>query len=438
MLGRMPYGGDVMHIFRNDFFFAVIVFVLLAAGRPDLVGASIYEWEYIDPGNPSLGKQQSANLLTNLSAEAGIDFPFISLRKAYLRDAVLNDAVLEDIDLTQAYLAGAQLRGADAWGTIFAKADLAGVDFTGAFISQSQFTDTTSSGFTQQQLVSTASYSRGYLSRVWLDRNDLSGWDLSDQIIDYSRFNHSTMIGADLSGSQLTGAKFISTDLGQADLSSATLVYADLSSTNLLDAVLFGADLRAATGVSQAEINSASDTRNLIYPDGSMSGGLHIESGETLMIRDEPTSQLVSSPVPDLVVHDVFKMKEGSTLRLQAQRNLISLRNGRIYMAPSVGEVYLAGTLELMWDSVIFSNFAYGFGRSSQIFSWGDALIHGEFDDIVVDPKFEENGYSLDTSEIYSTGRIRVLGGNIPEPSTSVLIGLLGFGWLGRRSWKRD
>ena len=59
--------------------------------------------------------------------------------------------------------------------------DLSGWDFSGAGGDGSRASDTTSTGFTKEQLYSTASYQEKNLQGIGLDGNDLSGWDFSGQ-----------------------------------------------------------------------------------------------------------------------------------------------------------------------------------------------------------------------------------------------------------------
>ena len=48
-------------------------------------------------------------------------------------------------------------------------------------VTGANFSDTTSRGFTQAQLASTASYQAKNLQGIGLGGNDLTGWDLSGQ-----------------------------------------------------------------------------------------------------------------------------------------------------------------------------------------------------------------------------------------------------------------
>ena len=73
-----------------------------------------------------------------------------------------------------------------------------GADFSGA----------TSHGFTKEQLYSTASYRNKNLFLLRLDRNNLSGWDFSNQNLQAASFEFSNLQGASLTGENLSGSSF--------------------------------------------------------------------------------------------------------------------------------------------------------------------------------------------------------------------------------------
>lgn len=80
---------------------------------------------------------------------------------------------------------------------------LLGARFVGANVAGVSFFDTTTRGFTQAQLVSTASYQAKELRGIGLSSNDLTGWDLRGQ----------NLINANLTASILTGTNFSQADL---------------------------------------------------------------------------------------------------------------------------------------------------------------------------------------------------------------------------------
>ena len=84
--------------------------------------------------------------------------------------------------------------------------------------------DTTSQGFTQAQLRSTASYQAKDLQLIELGNNDLTGWDFSGQNLTYAIIRFSPLTGANFAGANLTYA-----DLANSPLTGANLAGADLT-----------------------------------------------------------------------------------------------------------------------------------------------------------------------------------------------------------------
>src|SRR3569832_1753003 len=77
--------------------------------------ADIFEWEWIDPNNQTLGVQQSTTITPDGSGA----------------DATL-DAELSGLNLTKAYLIGADLRYANLMNAKLTKADLTDAEVGGA------------------------------------------------------------------------------------------------------------------------------------------------------------------------------------------------------------------------------------------------------------------------------------------------------------------
>jgi hypothetical protein len=118
------------YLFRR----ALIAFAIAAFAAPPAL-ADIYQWEYIDPNNVALGKQQSSTLAPGgAGANAAPSATYIgrNLTKAYLFQANFSNANLVDSNLTEAYLAGAKLSNTRLRTTNFTSADLSGVNFTSA------------------------------------------------------------------------------------------------------------------------------------------------------------------------------------------------------------------------------------------------------------------------------------------------------------------
>jgi uncharacterized protein YjbI with pentapeptide repeats len=209
--------------------FAAVVFASSAR-------ADIFQWEYIDPADPSQGKRQSTTLAPD---GAGVD--------------AVPGADLWNRDLTMAYLIGADLTGASGGYAILTNADLSqanltegnfihttlsGADFTGTWVKAADFTIisgapcypcgdiTFGTGISPAQLYSTSSYQASDLREIRLVGNDFTG----------GRFG-----GQNLAKSNLSRATLTSADFRQANLTNATFYYATLTDANFTDADIRGA-----------------------------------------------------------------------------------------------------------------------------------------------------------------------------------------------------
>src|SRR5262249_49059223 len=148
---------------------AVLTIIMFAgAARAD-----IYQWEYINPADPSQGKQQSTRLAPD---GAGVD----AVPGADLSNRTLTMADLVAPDLTDAHGIGADLTNADLRQTNLTNATLNGVtltnaDFTGAQLQGVNFgtrycgpggCGQGGTGITLEQIYSTASYKANDLSGI--------------------------------------------------------------------------------------------------------------------------------------------------------------------------------------------------------------------------------------------------------------------------------
>ena len=80
--------------------------------------ADIYQWEYIDPANPSLGKQKSTTLApggAGVNAVPNTSFNSRNLTKAYLIGAYITNVSARLATLTDADLSGANLTNGDLY-----------------------------------------------------------------------------------------------------------------------------------------------------------------------------------------------------------------------------------------------------------------------------------------------------------------------------------
>src|SRR5262245_31954266 len=147
--------------------------------------ADIFQWEYINPADPSQGKQRSTTLAPDgagVDAVPGADLSNRNLTMAHLIGADLtgaygNCANLTDADLSHANLTnttfnGATLTEADLSQAILTNAylyaNLTDADFTGAEVRWASL-----SYITLAQLYSTASYQAHDLSGIRLEFNNL-------------------------------------------------------------------------------------------------------------------------------------------------------------------------------------------------------------------------------------------------------------------------
>src|SRR5262245_230376 len=89
---------------------------VVVIGFVSSVHADIFQWEYVNPADPSQGKQQST---TRAPDGAGVD--------------ALPGANLTSRNLTMAYLLGADLTGANAYNTKLTNADLSQANLTNAY-----------------------------------------------------------------------------------------------------------------------------------------------------------------------------------------------------------------------------------------------------------------------------------------------------------------
>ena len=159
--------------------------VLLATVR--LASADIYEWEYVNPGNPSEGVRQSSIVVPG---GAG-------------RDA-MPEAYLDNLDLTKAYFRNANLREISFSNSKLLDADFTGAEIRGAGFGQPGY----AKRLTAVQLYSTASYQGKDLSGVGLALGNLTNWDFSGQKLTNTSFHSSFLNNANFSGADIRGATF--------------------------------------------------------------------------------------------------------------------------------------------------------------------------------------------------------------------------------------
>jgi uncharacterized protein YjbI with pentapeptide repeats len=268
-------GKNPMTKHSTIFVTASLATLLAILALAQVAQADIFKWEYINPANPSQGKQQStiltpdgagasavpgANLSNrNLSMAylIGADLSYVpiydaegfeigqittdltganlsqaELNSAYLfaadlTGANLSEANMENAHLSLATLTNANLSQANLINANFQSATLTGANLTGAIVRQANFMRANfgqyqgGSGIALAQLYSTASYQVHDLTGILLYRNDLSGGNLVGQNLTNADFSFATLTGANLSQANLTNAGFYLATLTGADLTGA-------------------------------------------------------------------------------------------------------------------------------------------------------------------------------------------------------------------------
>jgi uncharacterized protein YjbI with pentapeptide repeats len=263
---------------------AAVVFAFSNASR-----AGIFQWEYINPADPSQGKQQSTTLAPDgagVDLVPGANLGSRNLTMAYLIGADLSGAnfsasfqapstVLTDADLSQANLTNASFYLAVLTYADFGGADVRGANFGSAYYPVAGSFGT---GISLPQLYSTASYQTRELSGIRLQRNYLAGGNFAGQ----------NLQGADFGGANLRGANFREADLADANFGECadldifvgcgyraydiTLTDADFTDANLSGASFQGA-LLANANFTGARIQGATfDGVETYGPEGEPGG----------------------------------------------------------------------------------------------------------------------------------------------------------------------
>ena len=171
----------------------------------------------------------------NFANISGADFALTTnngLTKAqFYQTANYRAKKLNGVSLRGNNLAGWSFREQDLFGASFASANLSETDFSDSSVQNGSFENTTSKGFTKDQLYSTASYKQRNLQGIRLQANELRNWDLSEQ----------NLIDADLFLSTLRNVNFSDSNLRGALLSPT--FGTNLSGTNLKNASLLGVEM---------------------------------------------------------------------------------------------------------------------------------------------------------------------------------------------------
>jgi uncharacterized protein YjbI with pentapeptide repeats len=261
--------------------------------------ADIFQWEYVNPANPNLGKQRSATLAPDgagVNTGQGVDLSSRNLAKAYLIGADLSAFAFYDGDSYYYYptdLTGANLSQADLTFANLDSAMLLGANLTNSEVRGARLCY---SGITVAQLTSTASYQAHDLFGIDLAGNQLIGINLASQNLGDANFSgtvltsanfsqsnlsgaslsYAAMSGADFSQANLTGVFFVAADLTNANFTGANLTNGSIgdmiSGANFSNAVIRGATV---WGLSKAQIYSTAS-----YQAGDLTG-IYFYSSQT-------------------------------------------------------------------------------------------------------------------------------------------------------------
>jgi len=378
---------------RLAFSQAIGLLLVFAASR---ARADIYQWEYIDPADPSQGKQQSTTLAPD---GAGVD--------------AVPGAQLSGRNLTMAYLIGADLSNASFSTTTltdadFTSAEIYGANFGAGFCISGLGCFRPGTGITPAQLYSTASYQARNLIGISLYLNNLAGGNFAGQNLTDAIFVGATLTDADFRGANLTNARF-------ATVVCHLLTYPfcfPLYHATLTNADLAGADARGALYLDTFDARTA----NFIWTDGQIAG-LDLGAGELLVVRDydgNPNGcDNNGCPVPPIpiTVDQYLSMAAGGTLRMVFEADDW---DSTISFAPGI-PVTLGGTLELTFAADV--DIASQLGRTFDLFDWTGVHPTGAF--AVSSP------YRWDTSNLYTTGEVTLTA--VPEPCTlwTTILGLI-------------
>lgn len=370
--------------------------------------ADIFQWEYINPANPSLGKQPSTTLApqgAGVDALPGANLFGRNLTKAYLIGADLSPlydfegwtpADLRNANLSQADLAGANLRDsylgnanfsqANLTSTYMGNAYLVGAILTGAEVRWANFQY---ADLSQSQLYSTASYANHDLMGISLSGARLPGINLAAQNLNSASLFGATLSGANLSQANLTAAQLGAIDARGANFSQANLTYANLVGADLRGANMLGATLTGVYSFNWIQSNGHIASLNLTANAG-LTG---------LSVRDydgNPTASPPTGPLP-IVVDQRFVSDTSSGLVMKFDADFW---DSTISFAPGI-PVSRGGTLWLTFEPGV--NLAGQIGRTIDLFDWTGVSPTGIF------TVYSDDDYTWDLSKLYTTGEVKLV-----------------------------
>jgi len=345
---------------------------------------NIFQWQYINPSDPSLGKKIST---TFCPGGAGV--------------IPLPSASLSGLDLTQAYLPGAYLSGANLVSTTLTNADLIHANLANANLSGATLTN--------------AYLTNAYLTHANLLETTLAG---------------ATLAGANLISANLTNANLTNVNLSNANLNDATLTGANLTNANLTNAFVFSSTLTNAN-LTNADLRGAYTTfetttgaifTNTINTGGTVNG-LHLTAAAPLMtIHNYHAPQGGSTSTGAIHVSGEFALDAGTTLQMifdgPQWNSLISFDAGI--------RVTLTGNLDLEVDPSVDPSSLVGI--PFQLFDFSNVTLSGQF---AVSTDLSASQFQWDTSQLYSDGIVTLDA--VPEPTSASLLAIGSLALLRRR-----
>ena len=322
---------------------------------------------------------------------------------------------LSGINLGWGTLASWNFSGQNLTSASFYNSTLTGADFTNAKITSADFRYT---GFTKEQLYSTASYANKDLHGVKLGNNDLSGWDFSGQNLqnanfEYAYFKDIILDGADLRGANLAGiyGKYTA----PKNILSTDGKIQNFSMTSSADNFSIRKYTPATTAVGK-KISAK------FAEDASVSGGamLTLEQGAEVEVVDNATLSFGADS--SLLINTD---KDGSTtFSVESGAGLIFANGAKL-------------TVNIIDADSVLNVDGYKF----VVMNWNDDSRMTGLDDFVIDSTLflTLNGTSYDKAWSYyiKDNQMFIEAGQVPEPATyAAIFGALALAFAAYRRRK--
>lgn len=378
---------------------------------------------------------------------------------------------LTGADFTNANLTGASF-GCEPINGTSAQAYLDDAIFTNSYITYANFYG--ASGFTKEQLYSTASYKNKDLTGITLSSKKLSDWDFSGQNLTSVDFGYSTLTGANFTDAIISNAnlntaskeQIYSTksykeknlrgvalpNIGGWDLSGQNLMLSRISylnGTNLTKADLRGATLRT----SEIPIY-----KNTIHVDGTIKNFSMKSTADSFSIRKYVPATEGGATISAKIGEDAsisggaeLTLETGAELEITNSSLLTVSNNSSIFIntdADSSTSLSVASGAGLSFeDGAILKinvegNFIASDTYTIAVISWGDDSRMTGLNDFTVDETLflSVNGVARrgNWSYVIENNKMLINFVAVPEPATfAAIFGLLALGFAVRRNLKR-